>query len=83
MSFATALSYWSGLALLAPDLPGTAVAGTALVLHICDAVLCRLLAGSAGRPRNPWTVVGFIGGVWAVALMLVLPRRSGPDAGYG
>jgi hypothetical protein len=50
-------------------------------VHICDAVLCRLLAASGGRPRNPWTVVGFIGGVWAVALMLVLPRRNAPGAG--
>jgi hypothetical protein len=81
MSFASALSYWSGLAFVAPDLPGTAVAGTALAVHICDAVLCRLLAASGGRPRNPWTVVGFIGGVWAVALMLVLPRRNAPGAG--
>jgi hypothetical protein len=85
MSFATALSYWSGLAFVAPDLPSAVVGGTTLAVHICDAVLCRLLAGSAGRPRNPWTVVGFIGGVWAVAWMLVvvLPRRQAPDAGRG
>jgi hypothetical protein len=85
MSFATAVSYWGGLAFVAPDLPGAAIGGTALAVHICDAVLCRLLAQSAGRARNPWTVVGFIGGIWAVAVMLivVLPTRREPDAGRG
>jgi hypothetical protein len=85
MSFTTALSYWCGLGFVARDLPSAAVGGSALAIHICDAVLCRLLAGSAGRPRNNWTVVGFIGGVWAVAWMLLLvrPRRNAPDAGRG
>ena len=79
MSFATALSYCSGLAFVAPDLPPSAIGGTALVVNICNAVLCRLLAGNGGRPRNVWTLVGFIGGPWAVAVMLVLPRRTPPE----
>ena len=75
MTFATALAYWSGLAFVAPELPPATIVGTALVLHICDAVLCRIFAGNAGRPRNPWTVIGFVGGISAVAVLLLLPRR--------
>jgi hypothetical protein len=78
MTFATVLAYWSGLAFVAPDLPPQALVGTAVVLHLCDAVLCRLLARNGGRPRNAWTVIGFVGGISAVALLLVLPRRPLP-----
>lgn len=75
MTVATALAYWTGLAFVAPGLPPSAVVGTALVLLICDAVLCRIFAGNAGRSRNAWTLIGFVGGLAAVTLLLVLPRR--------
>ena len=75
MTFATALAYWSGLAFVAPELPPPAILGTALVLHLCDAALCRVFAGNGGRPRNVWTVIGFVGGIAAVVLLLLLPRR--------
>ncbi|HWP67114.1 MAG TPA: hypothetical protein VNO26_14545 [Candidatus Limnocylindria bacterium] len=76
MSFATALAYWSGLAFVAPGPPPATVIGTALVLHVCDAILCRIFAGNAGRSRNAWTVIGFVGGIWAVAFLLLLPRPA-------
>jgi hypothetical protein len=76
MTFATVLAYWSGLAFVAPGLPPAAIAGTALVLHVCDAILCRIFAGNAGRPRTPWTIIGFVGGISAVAVLLLLPRRT-------
>jgi hypothetical protein len=75
------LAYWSGLAFVAPDLPPATIVGTALVLHVCDAILCRVFAGNAGRPRNAWTVIGFVGGLSALALVLLLPRRApGPPS---
>jgi hypothetical protein len=76
MTFATALSYWTGLAFVAPHLPPATTVGTALVLHICDAVLCRIFARNGGRSRNAWTVIGFVGGIVAVAVLLLLPRRG-------
>lgn len=79
MSLATALSYLSGLAFVAPDLPFPALLGTALALHVCDAILCRLFAYNNGYPRNVWTALGFIAGVWAVAVLILLPRRAGAD----
>lgn len=75
MSAATWLSYLSGLAFVAPDLPPGAIAGTTLVLHICDAVLCRLFARNNGYPRGVWTLLGFVGGIWAVTVLILLPRR--------
>ncbi len=76
MALVTALGYLSGLAFVAPDLPPTALLGTALALHVCDAILCRLFAHNNGYPKNVWTVVGIIAGVWAVGVLILLPRRA-------
>ncbi len=75
MTFSQAISYLSGLAFVAPDLPTPALFGTALALHVCDAILCRLFAHNNGYPKNAWMLLGFIGGLWAVAVLIVLPRR--------
>jgi hypothetical protein len=75
MSCATWLAYVSGLAFVAPGLTPDAVIGTTLVLHTCDAVLCRLFARNNGYPRGLWTMLGFVGGIWAVTVLIVLPRR--------
>ena len=77
MTLVTALSYLSGLGFVAPDLPPATVLGTALALHVCDAIMCRLFAHNNGYPKTLWTVLGFIAGLWAVALLVLLPRRPG------
>jgi hypothetical protein len=76
MTVATLLSYWSGLAFVAPQLPLPTLLGTMLGLHICDAIMCRLFARNNGYPKTAWTVIGFIGGLWAVVILLLLPRRT-------
>jgi hypothetical protein len=76
VSFATAVSYLSGLGFVAPDLPLPALLGTALGLHVCDAILCRLFAYNNGYPKNLWTALGLIAGLWAVAVLILLPRRA-------
>jgi hypothetical protein len=76
MSFVGAVGVLSGLAFVAPDLPVPALFGTALGLHICDAILCRLFAHNNGYPKSLWTVLGLIAGLWAVAVLIVLPRRD-------
>ncbi len=80
MTTATFLSYWSGLAFVAPALSWPTLLGTVLAIHICDAIMCRLLAHNNGYPKTAWTVLGFIGGLWAVVALLLLPRRIAPPA---
>jgi hypothetical protein len=75
VTFATFLGYWSGLAFVRPELGLRELVGTTLVLHICDAIMCRLFARNNGYPKNAWTVIGFLGGIWAVAVLILLPTR--------
>jgi hypothetical protein len=77
MTVATLVSYLSGLWLVAPDLDGPTVLGTGLALHLCYASMCRLVAVNNGHPRNLWTALGFIGGIWSVAVLILLPRHDG------
>jgi hypothetical protein len=79
MSLETLIGYWSALAFVAPPMPLQTLIGTALGLHICDAIMCRLFAHNNGYPKNLWTVLGFIGGIWAVAVLILLPRRGAPE----
>ena len=70
------IAYLSGLAFVAPDVTGPSLLGTALALHVCYAIMCRLFAHNNGYPKSLWTVLGFIGGLWAVAVLILLPRRA-------
>lgn len=83
MTVATLLSYWSGLAFVAPELPLPTLLGTMFGIHICDAIMCRLFARNNGYPKTTWTVLGFIGGLWAVAILLLLPRRTAAPPAAG
>jgi len=80
MTLPLVIAYLSGLVFVAPDLPVTALLGAALALHVCDAILCRLFAHNNGYPKNLWTLAGFIAGLWAVAVLILLPRRGAPPA---
>ncbi len=76
MTLATYLGYASGVALVAPALePGTML-GTALTVHICHAIVCRLFAHNSGYPKNLWTALGAVAGLCAVAALILLPRRK-------
>src|SRR5215831_439020 len=76
MNLATIIGYLSGLRFVAPDLDAPTVLGTALALHVCEAIVRRLFAHNNGYPKNLWTLLGFIGGLWAVAVLILLPRRG-------
>ena len=76
MTLLTLLGYWTGLALVAPGLDLPTLLGTALALHVCDAVMCRLFAVNNGYPKNLWTLLGLVAGLWAVAVLILLPRRD-------
>lgn len=79
MTWDVFLGYFTGLALLTPDLDPTVLVRTVLVVHTCDSIMCRLFAHNNGYPKNLWTVLGFVFGIWAVAVLLILPRRRPPQ----
>ena len=72
------LGYLTGLRWIAPQLDGATLLRTALVVHTADAILCRLFAHNNGYSKNLWTTLGFIFGLWAVAVVLILPKRVAP-----
>lgn len=74
------LGYWSGLAFVAPGLEWSSLVGTAIAVNICNAFMCRVMAGNNGYSRPLWFGLGLTAGVWAVAVVALLPRRTAPPA---
>jgi hypothetical protein len=78
MHWTESLSSFYGLHWVAGDLDPTTVLCTLLVINICNAIMCRLFAHNNGYHKNWWTGLGFVFGIWAVAVLIVLPKRV-PD----
>jgi len=76
VSWHVLLGYFTGLHLLSPEMDAPTLVRTALVVHVCDAVMCRLFAHNHGYSKNAWTVLGSIFGIWAMTVLILLPRRS-------
>ena len=72
----TFLGVLSGLAFLQPEIPLPTLLGTMFVVNVCDAFMCRLFAHNNGYPKNLWTLIGFVFGIWAVAALIVMPKRE-------
>ncbi len=75
MSWHVVLGYFTGLHFLSPQMDATTLVRTTVVVHICDAVMCRLFAHNNGYSKNTWTALGAVFGIWAMAVLIVLPRR--------
>jgi hypothetical protein len=78
VSWDVALGYLTTLRLFNPHLDPATLLRTMLVVHTCDAVLCRLFAHNNGYSKNLWTALGLLFGLWSVALLLMLPKRLPP-----
>jgi hypothetical protein len=76
VSWDVILGYFTGLRLLNPDMGSATLVRTTLVVHTCDAAMCRLFAHNNGYPKNLWTLLGFMFGVWALAVLIILPKRN-------
>lgn len=76
MSWDVALGYLTGLRFINPGMDAGTLLRTALVVNTTDAVLCRLFAHNNGYSKNLWTALGFVFGMWAVAVLLLLPKRT-------
>lgn len=76
MEFETILGYFSGLYFIRPDLEASTLFRTAFIIHVTDAVLCRLIATQSGRNKNLWTLGGLLLGIWALGALFLLPARK-------
>jgi hypothetical protein len=79
VSWEAVLGYWTGISILVPEIAPALLWRTALVIHTCDAIMCRLFAHNNGYSKRFWTIVGFVFGIWALALLIVLPKRVNPQ----
>ncbi len=70
------LGYFTGLGVLSAHIEPAVLVRTVLLVHLCDSIMCRLFAHNNGYPKNLWTVLGFVFGIWAVAVLILLPRRN-------
>jgi hypothetical protein len=77
VGFEVFLGYFTGLRVLGGNIPFPTLLSTALVIHILDGVMCRLFARNNGYPKNLWTVLGFVFGIWAILFLVLLPKRQG------
>jgi hypothetical protein len=76
MDWPSLLGVFSLLSFISPDLEGAMLVRTVLIVHICDAVLCRLISAQSGRDKGLWTLGGLLLGIWALGVLLFLPRRQ-------
>ncbi len=75
MAWDVVLGYFSGLRWLSPHIEPSVLLRTVLLINVCDSIMCRLFAHNNGYSKNLWTVLGFVLGIWAVALLIMLPPR--------
>ena len=75
MSFEVLVGYFTGLRVLGGNLPFPTLLSTALVVHLLDGIMCRLFAHNNGHPKNLWTVLGLVFGIWAMATLVLLPKK--------
>jgi hypothetical protein len=78
VSWDVILGYFTGLRWLSPHVEPAVLARTVVVIHTCDSIMCRLFAHNGGYSKKLWTILGFVFGIWAVAVMIVLPPRRRP-----
>lgn len=68
--------YLSGLLFIKSEMDPVTLFRTAALVHILDAILCRVIAGHSGRPKLPWTVAGLLFGIWALGALFLLPAKK-------
>jgi len=70
------LGYFTGLLLIRPEMDPTSLWRTAALVHLLDAVLCCVIANFSGRRKTVWTLIGAVGGIWALGVLFLLPAKK-------
>ncbi|HXK27420.1 MAG TPA: hypothetical protein VJ646_04100, partial [Candidatus Binatia bacterium] len=76
VDFYQIVGYLTGLLVVRPEMEPATLLRTASMVHILDAVLCRVVAGHNGRRKIPWTIAGLVFGVWALGILFLLPAKK-------
>lgn len=71
MTLSLFLSYFSGLHWIAPELDGSTLWRTVLLIHFCDAGVCLVVARNHNYDTRRWAVLGFLFGVWTITVLLI------------
>ena len=75
---ANILSLTSGFALMGYRLPPLTILMTSIVVDLALAPLTAVIASRRGRSGMRWTIAGLALGMWALAVVLVLPAANQP-----
>ena len=76
MDFYHWLGYLSGLLFIRSNMEPETLVRTAALVHILDAILCRVIAGHSQRHKVAWTLAGLFFGIWALGTLFLLPARK-------
>ena len=75
------LAYVSGVYFIQPDMEPNAFLATLAAIHVCNGILCFVIARHGGRHQAGWTLAGLLLGVWGVLPLLLQRRTGGTGAG--
>ena len=76
MDFYQLFGYLFGLLFVKPDMDPTTLLRTAALVHLLDAILCRVIAGHSGRQKTLWAIAGLAFGIWALGTLFLLPAKN-------
>jgi len=73
------VGYLTGLLFIRPEIEPATLLRTGVLVHLLDAILCRIIAGQNGRPKTLWTIAGLLFGIWTLAILFLLPAKRSRD----
>jgi hypothetical protein len=75
-TLATVIGFASGFALMGYRESAANLLATSLAIDASLAPLTAVAASRRGRQAIVWAILGFAFGVWALAAVLLIPRRN-------
>lgn len=77
MTWLEFLGYLTGLGFVSTDLDMPTLIRTAVIVNICNAIMCRVIARNNNMNPVGWPIAGFFFGFWAIgAALLVAAKRD-------
>ena len=76
------LAYVSGVYFIKPDMEPHAFLATLAAIHLCNGILCFVIARHGGRHQAGWALAGLLLGVWGTLPLLLQRRANGTGAGF-